>query len=198
MLSNPVLLIIDLQKAIDHPKWGRRGQPEVEANIARLLKSWRDSDRPIIHIRHDSLEPNSPYRPGQPHHDFKPEVLPLARELVIAKQTNSAFIGTDLHEHLIAIGTRELVITGVLLENSVEATVRMAGNLGFRVLLPSDAVASIDRTDHSGKHWSAEDVHALTLALLDGEYAAVTTTERIIDGVDLPSPLPSPGGRGDK
>ena len=69
----------------------------------------------------------------------------------------------------------------MLLENSVDATVRMASNLGFEVTIPEDAVASIDRKDRNGKVWSAEDVHALSLAILDGEYARISMTDAIIE-----------------
>ncbi len=74
------------------------------------------------------------------------------------------------------------MICGVLLANSVEATVRVAGNLGFRVRLPGDACWSCDKRDLTGRLWPAEDVHELTLALLDGEYAEVTTTAAILAG----------------
>lgn len=174
------LLIIDVQAAIDAPSWGRRGQPEAESNIALLMSAWRGLGWPILHIRHDSVEPASPYRPGQPGHAFKPEVAPHEGETVVPKRTNSAFIGTDLADRLSAGGHESLVVTGVLLENSVEATVRMAGNLGYRVLLPADATASIDRSDRNGRHWPAEDVHALTLSILDGEYATVTDTVSLL------------------
>lgn len=174
------LVIVDVQKAIDAPVWGRRGQASAEANIARLLTLWRAKGWPVFHIRHDSLEAQSPYRPGQEGNAFKPEVAPSAGEQVIAKQTNSAFIGTDLEARLRQSGISRLVITGVLLENSVGATVRMAGNLGFEVLLPAEAVASIDRTDRNGKTWPAEDVHALALAILDGEYASVVGIQDLI------------------
>jgi len=114
---NPALLIIDVQKAIDDPKWARRGErnnPDAERNIARLLEAWRSRHLPIFHIRHDSREPHSPYRPGQPGHDFKPEAMPQPGETVIPKQTNSAFIGTDLEARLRAAGDTALVICGVL------------------------------------------------------------------------------------
>src|SRR5436305_7675720 len=90
------LLVIDLQKAIDDPSWGRRNNPEAERNIAALLRAWRATCRPIYHIAHDSNEPASTYRPGQRGNEFKPEAQPLPGELVIRKHKNSAFIGTDL------------------------------------------------------------------------------------------------------
>ena len=180
----PALLIIDVQNAIDAPVWGRRGQSYAEANIARLLAVWREKAWPVFHIRHDSVEPNSPYRPGQPGNDFKAEVAPLPEEAVIVKRTNSAFIGTDLEARLRAQDIGRLVITGVLLENSVDATLRMAGNLGFDVLLPADATASIDRTGRDGRTWTAEEVHALTLSILDREYASVVETRQLLEGED--------------
>src|SRR5262249_22297838 len=128
---NAALILIDLQKAIDHPSWGRRNNPDAEKNIARLLGVWRTSGRVIYHIRHDSAEPGSHYRLGQPGNDFKPEAQPIEGETVIAKRTNSAFIGTDLESRLRASSQNLLVVAGVITNNSVEATVRMAGNLGF-------------------------------------------------------------------
>ncbi len=56
----------------------------------------------------------------------------------------------------------------------------MAANLGFEVIVPEDAVASIDRKDYRGKKWVAEDVHALALSVLEGEYARITTSTEII------------------
>ncbi|MEQ9813957.1 MAG: cysteine hydrolase family protein [Azospirillaceae bacterium] len=174
------LVVIDLQQAIDDPVWGRRGQPGAEAAVGALLTAWRGRGWPVVHVRHDSLDPASPYAPEKPGNAFKPVAEPLPDEIVVPKRTNSAFIGTDLVDRLEAFAVGDLVVVGVLLENSVEATVRMAGNLGYHVWLPGDACASIDRTDHRDRHWPAEDVHALTLAILDGEYATVTTTKELI------------------
>jgi nicotinamidase-related amidase len=179
-MSAPALMLIDVQYAIDDPKWGRRGQPDAEVAMASLLAAWRKAKWPVIHVRHDSADPNSSYHTHSKGHPFKAEVMPLASETVLPKQTNSAFIGTDLAAHLERLGTNKIVVGGVLLENSVEATVRMAGNLGYDVIVAEDAVASIDRVDRAGNHWTAEQVHALTLALLDGEYAAISNSKSII------------------
>src|SRR5688500_15559289 len=91
------LIIIDVQNAIDDPRWGQRNNPHAEGCMRALLDHWRARGWPIIHVRHESREPNSTYRPGQPGCDFKAEVEPLTGETVLTKHTNSAFIGTDLH-----------------------------------------------------------------------------------------------------
>jgi nicotinamidase-related amidase len=178
--ESPALVVIDLQKGIDDPRWGRRNNPETEANIARLLDSWRAAAKPIFHIKHNSTEPESTYRPGQPGNDFKAEARPLPGEIVVEKTTNSAFIGTNLEQQLRSGGIRTLVIAGVITNNSVEATVRMAGNLGFDTYLVSDATATVDMRDLNDRLWPAEEVHALSLANMHGEYATVISTDEAL------------------
>jgi nicotinamidase-related amidase len=180
--SGAALIVIDMQKAIDHPSWGERNNPQAEENVAALLRAWRQTARPIYHIRHDSREPRSQYRPGQPGHDFKTETQPAAGEAVIAKKTNSAFIGTELEERLRAAGQSTLVVTGVITNNSVEATVRMAGNLGFDTYLVEDATFTFGRNDWHGVWRTADEVHAMSLANLDGEYCSVVNTQQILSG----------------
>jgi len=181
-MAADVLILIDQQRAMAHPKWGPRNNPDAEQRIARLLAAWRERGWPILHVKHDSTNPESPFRPGQEGNDFLPLTAPHRGETVVAKKVHSAFIGTGLTERLEAMGKPALVICGVLLANSVEATVRVAANLGFKVRLPADACWSCDKRDLTGRLWPAEDVHQLTLALLDGEYAAVTTVDAILAG----------------
>jgi len=174
------LILIDLQNAIDHPSWGERNNQDAEKNVAALLQAWRASQRPIYHIRHDSTEPASHYRPGQVGNEFKPESKPLDGECVIAKRTNSAFIGTNLASMLRAARQNLLVVGGVITNNSVEATVRMAGNLGFDTFLVEDACFTFARKDWAGQHRTASEVHAMSLANLDGEYCTVVRTADVL------------------
>ncbi len=178
--GDTVLMIIDVQNAIDDPVWGPRNNPGAEAAIAALLEAWRDAEMPIVHVRHDSIEPRSPYRPGQGGNAFKPETMPREGETVVAKNVNSAFVGTGLDEMLGERGVTMLVICGVLTHNSVEATVRHAGNLGYRVFVARDACWSVDVRDLTGRVWPAEDVHQLSLAKMHREYAVVTDTATLL------------------
>jgi nicotinamidase-related amidase len=184
-LAAAALLIVDVQKAIDesyHAADGPRNNPEAERNIARLLAVWRREKRPIIHIRHDSTFPTSAYRPGQVGNEFKDEVAPVAGETVIAKKTNSAFIGTGLEHRLRDAGVEALVVVGVSTNNSVEATVRMAGNLGFETYLVADACFTFARRDFRGQPRTADEVHAMSLANLHDEYCAVVDTTAVLGG----------------
>ena len=177
------LILIDMQKAMDDPIFKNSGQPDAVLKSSELLNHWRALGNPIVHIRQDSMDPASPYAPDKPSHDFKDEVAPLDHETIVEKRTNNAFIGTDLMQVLEEIGSTDLVVCGVHLQDCVESTVRMAGNLGFMVFLAADATVSLGQTDINGRKWSADEVHALTLGILDGQYAkVVNSADLMLDG----------------
>jgi nicotinamidase-related amidase len=184
--SNTALLIVDVQRAIDDSSWaadGPRNNPRAEANIAALLADWRRLGFPIFHIKHDGTFPTSTYRPGQPGNDFKSEAAPLPGETIIVKHTNSAFIGTELDRLLRRAKISTLVICGVITNNSVEATVRMAGNLGFETYLVEDAGFTFARKDYRGRLRTAEEVHDMSLANMNGSYCTVTHTAEVLKAV---------------
>jgi nicotinamidase-related amidase len=180
LTSNAALLLIDLQKAVDHPSWGIRNNPEAEKRVAALLDRWRTSGRPVIHVRYVSREPTSTFRPGQAGVDFKDEAMPRPNELVITKPAASAFIGTDLEEQLRRRSIIEVVVIGVITNNSVEATARVAGDLGFRTVVVSDATFTFARNDYHGRHRTAEEIHSMSLANLDGQYAEIADTQAVL------------------
>ena len=76
-----------------------------------------------------------------------------------------------------------LVVTGVVTNNSVEATVRMAGNLGFDTYLVEDATFTFARQDWHGTWRTADEVHAMSLANLDGEYCSVVRTREVLEAI---------------
>lgn len=121
------------------------------------------------------MEPDSAYRPNQPGNEFKTEAAPLPGESVVPKRMNSAFIGTDLEARLRSAGIKTLLVCGVITNNSVEASVRMAGNLGFETYLAEDACFTFPRRDWNGRLRTAEEVHAMSLANLHAEYCTVIT-----------------------
>ena len=72
-LDSTALIVVDVQQAFDDGQfWGPRNNPACEANIAALIDAWRDAGRPVVFVRHDSVEPGSPLRPGEPN--SKPEL----------------------------------------------------------------------------------------------------------------------------
>ena len=183
--SDAALILVDLQLAIDDARWGPRNNPHAEQAIAALLAAWREEDLPIVHVRHDSVEPDSPYRPDRPTHAFRPETAPRPGEAVHAKSAHSAFIGGALEKTLDDLGATTLVICGVLTHNSVEATARHAADLGYRVFVVGDACWAVALADGAGGFWPAEIVHRVALACLAGEYAAIVDTDMTLAAARL-------------
>jgi nicotinamidase-related amidase len=178
--ATSTLVLIDLQKAIDDPSWGVRNNLQAESNVARLLAHWRRKGWPLIHVRHVSRHPESTYRDGQRGVEFKAAAEPLPGEVVVTKHTGSAFIGTDLEARLRRSGAEDVVIVGVITNNSVEATARTSGEMGFRTIVVSDATFTFGGEDFNGHPHSAEEIHAMSLANLSGEYARICTTDQVI------------------
>ena len=184
--SNAALLLIDVQQGLDHPRWGERNNPDAERNIATLLATWRAQHRPVIHVQHMSLEPDSPLRPDRPGNAFNPEAAPQPGEPVFQKTVNSAFIGTPLEAHLRAHGIDTVVLVGLTTDHCVSTTARMAGNLGFAAIVVSDGTATFERTGPDGEYHSAEAMHRHELASLHREFATVRRTVDVLAEVAVP------------
>lgn len=178
--SPAALLLVDVQQGLDDPRYGERNNPGAEQCIAALLEAWRRARWPVIHVQHMSLEPDSPLRPELPGNAFKPQALPIEGEPVFRKSVNSAFIGTPLEEHLRREGIRRLVVAGITTDHCVSSTVRMAGNLGFEVVVVEDATATFERTGADGVRYSAEQMHGAALASLHGEFAEVRCARDVL------------------
>jgi nicotinamidase-related amidase len=177
------LILIDIQKGFeDIDYWGgHRNNPEAETNAAKLLHFWRQHNLPVFHCKHCSSNPNSRLAEGKIGNDFQDLVKPADNEIVIRKNVNSAFIGTDLKQLLDSSGIRKLVIAGLTTDHCVSTTARMAGNYGYDTYIVSDATATFDKTGTEGEHYSAEIIHATALASLHTEFGTVIKTDEIID-----------------
>lgn len=183
IVDNSALLIIDVQKGLADASLGLRNNPGAEDNMSALLEAWREHELPIIHIRHCSVEPNSPLRPGLPGNAYKDEVKPLPGEKEFTKTVNSAFIGTGLEQYLRGAGISRLVIIGLTTDHCVSTSTRMASNLGFDVILVSDATAAFERVGYDGVHYSAEEIHRVNLVSLDEEFCMLRSTAEVLAAI---------------
>jgi nicotinamidase-related amidase len=179
-IEMPALVIIDMQKCMAMPEAGLRNNPEAERNIASLLEAWRRMNGAIVHVRHISRSPTSLFAPGQVGAEFQEQFMPLPGAHVVEKNVPDAFINTGLERWLRVRGIARVVIVGVSTNNSVEASARTAGNLGFDTVVVADATFAYAKTDYAGTPRSADEVHAMALANLDGEYASITDTQALL------------------
>jgi nicotinamidase-related amidase len=179
-MNQTALLVIDVQKAFDEPRWGQRNNPFAESNIASLLAHWREQQRPVIHVRHCSTNPESSFHHLHPGFAYKPEGLPLPGEKQFDKFVNSGFIGTGLEAYLKQNAIASLVIVGLTTDHCVSTTTRMAGNLGFDAVLVGDATATFAKTGPDGVEYSADEIHRIHLASLYEEFCLVEQTGQIL------------------
>ncbi|MBA2956169.1 isochorismatase family protein [Nocardioides sp. MAH-18] len=174
------LVVVDAQAGFDDLRWGRRNNPACDTNIERLVLEWSARRRPLVYVRHDSDEPDSPLRPDSPGNRLKPYLSPEA-DLLVTKRVNSAFHGTpDLHGWLTAAGVDGIVVCGITTNHCCETTARVGGNLGHHVLFVLDATHTFDRQGPDGSTWSADQLARATAVNLHGEFADVVTTDQLV------------------
>lgn len=183
-LERIALVVVDLQQAFDQAEhWsptGRRDNPACEANVARLVAEWRARGRPVVFVRHDSVEPGSPLAPDAPGNRFKPE-LTGEPDLLVVKQTNSAFYGApDLDGWLRDHDLAGIAVCGIQTNHCVETTARMGGNLGHEVLFVLDACHTFDRRGPDGTLLTAAELARATATSLHGEFATVVATDALL------------------
>ena len=180
-LDNPALILIDIQKGFqDLAYWGGdRNNVNAEEKAGELLEIWRSKKLPIFHVQHCSSNPNSILHETSPGNEFQDVVKPLKSEIIIKKNVNSAFIGTNLKELLDNAKITDLVIVGLTTDHCVSTTTRMAGNFGYNVYLVSDATATFNKKGINGELFSAELIHQTALASLNEEFAQVVNSEFI-------------------
>jgi nicotinamidase-related amidase len=172
-----VLLPIDMQQAFDGEAWPRRWNDRVDINGLKLLEKWRETGRPIVHVRHDSVMDGSTLAPGQTGNGFRPGFEPREEEPVVSKSVNSAFIGTDLDLRLRRLGARHVVAFGISTDMCVSTTVRTGSNMGWDMVLVEDACDCFDLPDGKGGIIAAESIQAAHVATLGFEFCQVVRTD---------------------
>jgi nicotinamidase-related amidase len=177
------LLVIDIQHFyFEKGLVPLTGSVEAARQARRVLDDFRNRHWPVIHIRH---VPKSVVitggEPADPQYAIRPEVAPLPGEAVISKRFANSFRDTDLLERLRALSATRLVIVGMQTHMCVEAASRAAADLGFEVVVVSDACATRP-LEFGGQTVPADMVHATALAAIKGSYGRVITVEEWLKG----------------
>ena len=181
--SNRALIVIDVQKGFaEHDIRGERNNPYCEANVARLIEAWRESNLPVVFVKHNSKSETSVLRPNQPGNDFK-DIITGEPDLLVTKSVNSAFYGKpDLYQWLKATDIDSVAICGIQTNMCCETTARMAGNLGLDTWFVLDATHTFAK-EFNGKKISAEELAQTTAVNLSGEFAEILSTEVAISRI---------------
>ncbi len=164
------LLILDLQNDVIGAEgaFAGSGSPahaesqNVVANVKRLAEAARAAGTPVIHVHHfnsvgaasdadskqnaglwsGTREANAMV-PGSWGAEPVAGLEPQDGDIVIHKQRVSAFFATPLDIKLRGLGVETVVVTGAWTNMSVESTIRYGADLGYEMVLVSDATSTV-------------------------------------------------------
>ena len=149
------LIVIDLQKGIVsmptvHPV------TEIIDRTAQLARAFRARKFPVVLVN-VLLPPPAAPKPSVRNNFPSPDWTDLAPELdqqptdhLVTKHRLGAFIGTDLDEYLRSRNVTQIFLTGIATTVGVESTARSAYDLGYNVVLVTDAMT--DRSAENHRH----------------------------------------------
>jgi nicotinamidase-related amidase len=164
----------------------------VLPNAERLVAAFRQAGRQVVFTRHGPFladgrdliarrrrrDADALLRTDLPtlwhHGTFEHELLATLQaadgDLVVDKNTSSAFNSTGIEWLLRNIGIQALVVVGMATDMCVETTARDAADRGFDVIVVEDATATFFEHHHRaalsgfarvfGQVWSTDDVLA--------------------------------------
>jgi nicotinamidase-related amidase len=147
------LIVVDLQKGIvgipaAHPS------SDIISRSAQLAEAFRDRSLPVVLVnvggappgRTDAGRPSFILTPDWA--ELVPELKPQPADILIGKKCTGAFTGTTLHQQLQGLGVTQVFLTGISTTVGVESTARHARDLGYNVVLITDAMTDRDPENH--------------------------------------------------
>ena len=179
-MPDTALVVIDIQN--DYFPGGAMELEGAEAAGAKAgiaLRNFREKKLPVIHVRHLSVRPGATFfLPGTRGAEIHASVQPAAGETVLEKNFPNSFRNTRLKDLLDSQNIKNLVVAGMMTHMCVDASVRQAADLGYKVTLLGDACATRAQS-YGGETVAARQVHAAFLAALNGFYAKVVNTHEL-------------------
>ena len=152
----PALIVVDLQKGVT----ARAELKPILDNSVALAAAFRELGFPVVLVTVDGGAPgrtdSHQSAGGQGAHqrptdwaELAPELGPRPTDLHIVKQRWGAFNGTELDAALRKRGVTQVIVTGVATSIGVESTARTAHELGYHVVIVTDAVADVTPEAHA-------------------------------------------------
>lgn len=183
------LVIVDMQQSSANSPSGAE-RKHIVPNCALLQAFFRKNGLEVIYLRVGSFlsdrrdmhrkralfwnrraadQPPTPRHPGIPDHEVMKELAPRPGELVLDKNTNSAFTSSPLDTYLRGLDVQNLVVCGTSTANCVAATARGAADRGYNVILVGDACFDDSERDHRS-----------TLSTFSRHFGAVKSSQQIV------------------
>jgi len=174
------LLIIDIQNDyFPGGKFPLVDPEEAAKNAYELLQCFREHKGNHVHVQHIELDPDAAFFvKGDRGSDIHDSVVHFEGEPIIYKHEPNSFLNTGLLELLKDWKIERVVVCGMMTHMCVDATVRAASDLGFRVIVAEDACATRD-LKHGDTVIPADLVHKSFLAAFKS-YGRVMKSEEVI------------------
>jgi nicotinamidase-related amidase len=164
------LLVIDVQQALCTGKYAAFDIERVVARINDVAGKTRAAGAPVIFVQHEADGSPLQHDSAGWQLDERLDVRPT--DLRLRKSASDAFHQTDLQALLQSRGIDRLIVCGLQSEFCVDSTVRRALDLGYPVMLVSDAHSTMDNGVLPAAQISAH--HNATLRNLDSYAPKVT------------------------
>lgn len=194
------LIVVDVQQEYFKPSGPAafESAASILPNVNLLIDGFRQAGKSVLFIKHahrsdgsdagrmgDFLPPDEAdsFVEGSPEVEFHPDLHFRADDVVVVKRRYSSFVGTDLEPILRTLGTRAVVIVGLMTSFCCESTARDAHARDYEVLFVSDANAGPDLADPEGNPVPHQQVLASTLTALAAGFAEIASTAEILGRV---------------
>jgi len=151
------LIIVDMQNDFAHPD-GKLFVPSARniiPKIKELLDRARAAGVKVIYTQDWHMKDDPEFKIWGEHAvantwgaEIVEELKPLESDILIKKLRYDAFFGTPLDHILRIYGIRNLIITGTVANICVLHTAGSAALLGYKVIVPIDAIAALNDFDY--------------------------------------------------
>jgi len=182
-MNKRAVVVVDLQNEyLPAGKLALAGIHAALDNAARVIAAARTKGDLVIHIRHESTDPDAPFfTPGTDAVQIHDTVAPAQGEPVIVKNFPNAFLKTDLKLLLDDHGIDRVTVIGAMSHMCIDATTRAASDFGYTTTVVHDACATRD-LEFGGKTAPAPQVHTAFMAALAFAYASVVSADDYLAG----------------
>jgi nicotinamidase-related amidase len=167
------LVNIDMQSVFldESQVYGNRHARDIVGNVNAISRAMRRIGAPVIWTRqthtfdgpcappdwqYDATQPRvaegvAALQAGAPGHDLYPAMEKAAGDIVLDKHRYGALScpAGNLRRTLETLGTEMIVITGTLTNCCCESTAREANLAGYKVIVVSDATATLTDAEHN-------------------------------------------------
>lgn len=182
-MSKRALVIVDLQNDyFPGGKWTLEGTDAAADNAAKVLADARAKGDLVVHVRHESTEPNPAFfAPGSEGAAIHKKVQNQGNEPVVVKNHINSFRDTELKSILDKNGVTAVTVVGAMSHMCVDGLTRAAVDFGYDTTVIHDACATLD-LEFNGVTVPAKQVHAAFMAALAFGYATLVSTNDYTKG----------------